>query len=473
VSYSYNSPNPPFPGYPAVSPAAAPVPAGPLRAQFLILFVALVILSIPAIWLFVPNIYIQVAGHQTQGVETIVADCGSDDGSDDQQAATLFIDDQGQFHEIPANGTCTNFYTEGESVPVWYLPNNPSSTYILNGVSIFLYIFLILWLVAAVAALIFFARTTLRLIRASIQTGELARLWRVALLCLLVLAPLLLVVKLLPPGQPNASGSNYRPGAAVPIDGRWAVTVQGGHPVQVGLSAAPSDGDICLELDITLRNITTQTLAFNTDQFALYDAQAKAIIDTCPLQTTGLSSIENMNPGEMTSGIVAYQVPISQQPVYLAFQPDPDNAPSVARSFWRIQVTQAGRNHQPGETVSVDTLWDVTIKSVRTNPPNVVASPGPNATCLALDVVLRNTSGVSLDESADQFSLYDTEGVAIHEPCVLNAPEFTGRAAPGSTTEAALGFDVPAGESHARLAFQAKDCTQNCQQAIWDINIGG
>lgn len=335
MSSSYNAMGgAPVSGYPGASPAAAPVPAGPLRAQFLTVFAALVILAIPAIWLFIPNLYVQVTGHQTQGIETIVADCGNDYGSDDTQAAVLFIDDQGQFHEIPSNGTCTNFYHEGASVPVWYLPNSPSSTYMLNGGSLFFYIFLGIWLIAAVSALIFPARTTLALIKASAQAETFAPLLRLALLCLVLLAPLLVVAKFVPPGQPNASVDNYHLGETVSVDGRWAVTVQG--------ERVPAEGTSCMPLKITLRNISSQVLAFDTSQITLYDAQEQHITSTCSGDTTALSSIDNLVPGEATSGTLAYLVATSPSLVYLAFQPDPDNATSVAQSFWKIQVTQSG-----------------------------------------------------------------------------------------------------------------------------------
>ena len=88
-------------------------------------------------------------------------------------------------------------------------------------------------------------------------------------------------------------------------------------------------------------------------------------------------------------------------------------------------------------------------------------------------MTLHNISGVSLDANSDQFSLYDQQGLALRFPCVLNAPDFSGRVAPGSTAEAVLGFDVPMGETQFRLALQASDCAEHCQQAVWDIRVGG
>ena len=453
---------------------AAPAGAGMLRVQFLILFLLLTVLAIPGIWFILPSVYIQIVGHHTQGRVSVVADCGSDDDDDTNtnQAIILFRNDQGQLFEIPPNDTCTNFMNDGDSLTVWYLPNNPSSTFVLSGIAAFFYVFGGIWLVGTVIALFFFARITLRLLKASARLGEFGRLWRLALVCLVVLALLLGAVKLFPAGLASGPTSNYHLGSTVSVDGRWAVTVQGGHPSQVGLDFAPKDGTTCVELDITVRNLTNQTLSFEEDQFALYNAQVQAITPTCSVDSGELSAA-NVKPGQTMSGVIVYEVPLNQRLVYLAFQPDPDNATNVARSFWKIALTSAGPNHQPGETVSVDTLWQATLKSVQTNPATIIASPEPNSTCLALDVTLHNISGVSLDANSDQFSLYDQQGLAVRFPCVLNAPDFSGRVAPGSTAEAVLGFDVPMGETQFRLAFQANDCTENCQQAVWDIRVGG
>ena len=146
-----------------------------------------------------------------------------------------------------------------------------------------------IWLVGTLIALFFFARITLRLLKASARLGEFGRLWRPALVCLVVFALLLGAVKLFPAGLASGPTSNYHLGSTVSVDGRWAVTVQGGHPAQVGLDFAPKDGTTCVELDVTVRNLTNQTLSFEEDEFALYNAQVQAITPTCSVDSGELS----------------------------------------------------------------------------------------------------------------------------------------------------------------------------------------
>ncbi|HLW03712.1 MAG TPA: DUF4352 domain-containing protein [Ktedonobacterales bacterium] len=346
MSYSSNSMGNPFGGapvygYPGASPAQPPAPAKEHGARFVTLFIVLVILAVPGTWLIIPSLYIQVTGHATQGKASIVADCGDDDGSEDYQATILFKDSQGQLFEIPPNNTCTNFINDGDSLALWYLPDNPSSTFVLSGIAFFFYIMCGFWLLVTLPCLFFFLRATLALLRTSVQAGVFFRLWRPALICLIVLTPLLVFIHFFPPGQASGPSRNYHLGETVAVDGRWAVTVQGGQPVQEGVN--PQDGYVCVELDITLRNLTNQALSLDEGQFALYDTHEQTLDNTCSLRATTLNT-SSLAPGDTFAGAIAYQVPIGASQFYLAFQPDPDNALSVARSFWQVQVTQGASN---------------------------------------------------------------------------------------------------------------------------------
>jgi hypothetical protein len=343
MSYSYDSTGnafggAPVSGYPGAPPTQSPTPAVAFRVQFYGAFFVLLLLAIPGIWFIIPPLYIQVAGQMAQGRASVVADCGEDDdGTDTSQAAILFKDAQGQLFEIPPNNTCTNFINDGDSLTLWYLPDHPSSTFVLSGIAIFFYVLCGLWLLATLPCLIYFLRTLLKLLKASGQPGELTRTLRLALVCLVALAPLLLVVKLLPPGQASGPARDYHLGETASVDGRWSVSVQGGHPVRG--DASTQDGYVCVELDVTLRNITNQSLSLDENQFTLYDKQEQTIDNTCSIAATTLN-ISSLASGDTFQGGIAYQVPLGATQFYLAFQPDPDNALSVARSFWRIQVTQ-------------------------------------------------------------------------------------------------------------------------------------
>jgi Domain of unknown function (DUF4352)/Protein of unknown function (DUF3592) len=322
-------------GYPGMFPTPARVPPPPL-ILVLVPLVLLTILAIPTIWWSGANWYIQIAGHQAQGVESIVADCGDDDGTETYTALVLFQDDQGRLHEIPPNGTCTNFYSDGATVAVWYLPNDPTSAFVGNGVAIFFYVIALLLLGATIGILIWFVRSLWAFVKISAQAGALGRLWRLALVAALLATPLLVAVHFFPPDQTWGPERNYHIGETAAIGGNWLVTVQGGHPVQAGLVDSPKDGTACVELDMTVRNPTSQALAFDPNQFTLYDANKQAVDTTCSVETNALQGA-TLGPGETVTGALVYDVPLTMHQIYLAFQPNPQDD-SSAPYFWKIHV---------------------------------------------------------------------------------------------------------------------------------------
>ena len=192
-------------------------------------------------------------------------------------------------------------------------------------------------MIATVISLIFFVRVLAVLLRFLPRLDGLGRLGLPALICLVPLALLLVAANIFPAGQPNGSGRNYHLGETVSVDGRWAVMVQLGHP-ETQL-AAPEDGTFCVELDVTLRNLTNQSLSLGDDQFTLYDGQANSIDTQCSVGANGLS-VSGLAPGRTLSGMIAFAVPLGMSQFYLAFQPDPQNDGSVVQSIWQILVTQ-------------------------------------------------------------------------------------------------------------------------------------
>jgi hypothetical protein len=316
-----------------------------------VLFLLLVGLAVLAIWLAAPAWEVRVFGTEAQGRAIAVQGCGQDeDGNEVYKTSTLFTDAQGQLFAIPNGDDCNNSPAPGETVSFWYLPTDPTST-LSDGGAIGLYLLTGLWLAAVLVCAWFFWRATRAFIRACITREALARLWPPALTALVILALLLAAVRIAPPSRGyGGPARDYHLGQTVTAQGRWAVTVQG---AQTPRSGAQAYGTICLQLDITVRNIANRALTLNTNQFTLYDPQDHAISTTCSVDAPRLKNA-SLAAGRVIEGVMAYSVPASVQQLYLAFQPDPQNAANVAPFFWRFQATQAWGSKPRGEMASVE-----------------------------------------------------------------------------------------------------------------------
>src|ERR1051326_2295168 len=130
---------------------------GPLVWAWM-LFMLLIGLAVLATWLAAPAWNVRVFGKETLGRAIQVQDCGQDeDGNEMYKTSTLFKDAQGQFFEIPNGDDCNNSPSPGETVSLWYLPTDPTST-LSEGGAIGLYILTGLWLAVTLACLLFFLR---------------------------------------------------------------------------------------------------------------------------------------------------------------------------------------------------------------------------------------------------------------------------------------------------------------------------
>jgi hypothetical protein len=315
------------------------------------LFLLLVGLAVLAIWLAAPAWEVRVLGTEAQGRAIAVQACGQDeDGNTTYKTSTLFEDAQGQLLAIPNGDDCNNSPAPGETASFWYLPTDPTSA-LSDGGAIGLYILTGLWLAAVLVCVWFCWRATRAFIRACREREARARVWPPALTALVILALLLTAVRIAPPGRGEGGPArDYHLGETVTAQGRWAVTVQG---AQTPPSGAQAQGNLCLQLDITARNIADRALTLSTDQFTLYDPQEHAIPTTCSVDAPRLKGAAP-EPGAMIEGALAYSVPASAQQLYLAFQPDPQNAANVAPFFWRFQATQAQGSDQREEMASVE-----------------------------------------------------------------------------------------------------------------------
>ena len=301
----------------------------------------LVGLAIPAIWELVPASYTFLTGRHVQGVVYLVKDCGTDDdGNETYEQTFLYQDAQGQLQESASGSDCVNDFSNGQAAGAWYIAARPGSVVIDDGSQIIYLVFAVLDLAGMLAALAFLLYCLWVLIRACRQAENFTRLLLVALGCVVSITPLLVMLQVWPPpAQQSGNGptQNFQVGQTVTAEQRWAVTIQGG---QEGALNAPHAGNACLEVTITLRNITRQQLPLQKDQFTLFDAQIKPVSATCQTDTPGLGNA-TLAPGATMQVTNVYEVPASARQFYLAFQPNPQGEDNVGRYFWDIQATPA------------------------------------------------------------------------------------------------------------------------------------
>jgi hypothetical protein len=117
---------------------------------------ALAVLTIPALLLGAPAWRVRTQGVQAQGTATLAGSCGSsrdengNEGPETFQVIIHFTDQQGRPHQVGSHWACNNFYDNGESVSLWYLPDDPS-TFLTAGEAIWLYIVTAIWGIFALA----------------------------------------------------------------------------------------------------------------------------------------------------------------------------------------------------------------------------------------------------------------------------------------------------------------------------------
>jgi hypothetical protein len=323
------------------APQAQPSPEAPLiwallNAAFLVIF------AIPLIWELAPATYTWLAGQKAQGIVYLVQDCHDtdDNGKELYEQTFLYKDAQGQLQESTSGSDCRNEFTDGQAVSVWYLPSEPGSVLFDDGSQIAIFVFTIGDLAIMLVMLGYLLRYGWALVKACGQVESFKRLLWATLGCLVIFAPLLGLLHFWPPPS-NQDGNgpthNFHLGQTVIAENRWAVTIQSG---QVGVIHTTDAGKVCLELNITLRNVTHQTLPFQANQFTLLDAQIKPRSALCQADTPALGNA-TLTPGAALTATNFYEVPASPRQFYLAFRPDPQDEDNTGRYFWTIQATQS------------------------------------------------------------------------------------------------------------------------------------
>jgi len=218
----------------------------------------------------------------------------------------------------------------------------------------------------------------------------------------------------IPVESSTPSGTSYHHlGETVAVQGLWEATLKSAHPAQIGL--APSlAGSNCLDMDVSMRNISGQVLQLNHDDlgFQLYDTQG-ALLPSFPCPLTIRSLDGSVAPGGMAQGEFAFDVPASEQAFLLAFQPQVGcGSQCPAPTIWDVQTGAADTSgyHHVGETVNVQGIWSVTISNPHLTEVGVQNPPPAGETCLFVQVSVKNNSSQQREQSPAQFTLYDREG---------------------------------------------------------------
>ena|GEM_PF-2206831 len=415
----------------------------------------------------VPNLSIALGGTTATGVVDQVQDCAT--GSNPLEQATLvFLDRQG--HEHFATTGCDDVYSVGDSVTVHYLAADPDGGMFTNGDIVGIILLTSFGSVSGLAGLIILALLLLRLKRIGIRRLSPATLITTLVVLTLVTGTLSLT-RLGPPDK--TSYRHYHIGEAVNVQGLWSVTIKSAQ-AQVGVGTL-APGKSCLIFDATFRNLTNQPQTPDGNDFSLSPANATGQSDYGSSCVLAIGS-SNVGPGGTQEGQVGFIVPDSVHHFWLAYELGGE----VARSVWDIAVvssTPAGASyHSIGETVAVEGLWEVTIKSA--HPAQIGLAPSfASSTCLDIDVMMRNISGqvLKLNHDALGFQLYDTQGALLNSfPCPLTIRSLDGSVAAGGMAQGEFAFEAPASEQEFLLAFQPQvGCGAQCPApTIWDVQGG-
>lgn len=415
-----------------------------------------------------PNLKIALGGTTATGVVDTVQDCATGDNPL-ERISFVFLDRQG--HEHFATTGCGDGYSVGDRVTVHYLAADPDGGMFTDGDIVGIILLVVFGGLSGLAGLILLALLLLRLKRIGIR-----RLSPATLITTLVLITLMTgTLSITRPGPPDkTSYRHYHIGEAVNVQGMWSVTVKSAQ-AQVGVGTL-APGKRCLIFDATFRNLTNQQQTPDGNGFSLSQANASGQSDYVSYCVLDIGS-SNVAPGGTQEGQVGFIVPDSVHHFWLAYTPV---GGEDARSVWDIRVassTPSGTSyHHIGETVAVQGLWEVTIKSA--HPAQIGLAPSfTGSTCLDIDVSMRNISNQILKLNHDDpgFQPYDTQGALLNFfPCPLTIRSLDGSVAPGDMAQGDFAFEVPASEQEVLLAFQPQvNCGYQCPApTIWDIQKG-
>lgn len=132
----------------------------------------------------------------------------------------------------------------------------------------------------------------------------------------------------------SVAPQTYKIGQLVALSG-WDITVNSAKKSTGDDISKPKEGDIYLEISVTLQNTTTTTQSVSSlISFKLADSTGQSysetIVTSAPNPPDG-----SVSPNQKTKGTLSYEVPKSEKTFTLSFSPD---LTATTQSNWELTV---------------------------------------------------------------------------------------------------------------------------------------
>ncbi len=161
----------------------------------------------------------------------------------------------------------------------------------------------------------------------------------------------------IPPATSNHPSGHFKVGEPATIGTLWIVTVSNAQAKHDNGIAPATAGHAFLAIDVSLKNISTQTSNLASDlQFALQDLHGVSYDETyiAAIPPPAVAQNGNVPAGATVQGQLNYEIPISVSQFTLSFKPD-----------WKSYVP----------TTSKLTIWDINVNSNATSTGTSVPTP--------------------------------------------------------------------------------------------------
>ncbi len=133
-----------------------------------------------------------------------------------------------------------------------------------------------------------------------------------------------------------------------------------------------------------------------------------------------------------------------------------------------ITASTNNQHFKVGQVVKVNTIWQVTINSVKTVNGNDFSTPTVGDTYFIVDVTLKNLSGQAQNvSSALNFSLQDATGQKYTETILIGETPPDGKVEANSLLRGQLTYEVPTSQSSFTFNFEPDIVAGN--QTVWDL----
>jgi hypothetical protein len=140
---------------------------------------------------------------------------------------------------------------------------------------------------------------------------------------------------------------------------------------------------------------------------------------------------------------------------------------SAAQS--NVTPSSVSAHHKVGETVSVDTIWQVTVTKVSTSQGTTISTPQAGDTLLQVEITMKNISSQQQTASSlIQYSLSDASGQKYTEDLLTGKVGPEGAVAAGNSLKGTITYEVPQSTKSFVLNFTS---IFTGKQVSWDITV--